>query len=163
MSRRSTPAIRALGARNSARAHERRLSWLRECAATRSSADCWEWPWAHSPKGYGVYKHNRRSFQAHRLSYQLFRGKIPTGLVIDHLCRNPRCVNPAHLEPVTRVENTMRSPIHWAPENAAKTRCAYGHEFTPENTRIARDGSRVCRACARLHSLAYYHRTKGRK
>lgn len=85
---------------------------------------------------------------AHRAFYEHFRGPIPEGLTIDHLCRVRRCVNPDHLEPVTRGENSLRGEGP-AAQNARKTHCPRGHEYTPENTRVTPQGTRACRACAR--------------
>ena len=85
----------------------------------------------------------------HRLSYEAARGPIPDGLVLDHLCRNHRCVLPEHLEPVTRAENTRRG----VPFMELSTVCRNGHEYTPENTytppgKPKRRQSPACRAAA---------------
>lgn len=85
---------------------------------------------------------------AHRLAYEWAVGPIPPGAQIDHLCREPRCINPDHLEAVTQRENIVRGESPSA-VNARKTHCLHGHEFTPENTyRRPDDGNRQCRACA---------------
>jgi hypothetical protein len=68
-------------------------------------------------------------------------------LKLDHLCRNPACVRPDHLEAVTARENTLRG-IGPTAVNALKTHCVHGHEFTPENTRM-KGIRRVCRECQR--------------
>jgi hypothetical protein len=78
-------------------------------------------------------------------------GKIPEGLQIDHLCRVRECANPAHLEAVTCRENLLRGDTVTA-HNANKTHCVNGHEYTPENTAITRDGCRRCRICHRADS-----------
>jgi hypothetical protein len=80
---------------------------------------------------------------AHRMAYELARDPIPAGLVIDHLCRNKRCVNPSHLEAVEQRVNLLRGET-----NSAKTHCINGHEFTPDNTYMWQ-GKRSCRACRR--------------
>lgn len=103
---------------------------------------CWNWK-CSSSAGYGTMKlHDRTITGAHRVAYTVFVGDIPAGLEIDHLCRNRLCVNPLHLEPVTRSENHKRKP--------PRTHCFRGHEFTEENT-IMRPGriGRLCRECNR--------------
>lgn len=69
---------------------------------------CWEWLRARHPDGYGAAWDGKRVRRAHRVMYERLVGPIPTGLVLDHLCRNPGCVNPAHLEPVTDAVNLRR-------------------------------------------------------
>ena len=112
-------------------------------AKVNQSGECWEWRAAVGRDGYGRVGFAGKIWLAHRLAYELFVGPIPVGLDLDHLCRNRRCVNPAHLEPVTRREN-LRRGRNWHRE---KTHCKYGHEFTTENTYGRHDGGRDCRAC----------------
>lgn len=112
------------------------------------------WVWLQQRKlGYGAMSvRPYGGFQAHRVSYTAYKGKIPKGLFIDHLCRNRYCINPDHLEPVTHEENIRRSPIVPSSINAAKTHCIRGHEFTPENTYVYRLPNRIdrhCKACDR--------------
>lgn len=110
---------------------------------------CWEWV---TPNGHGYGSLARRinkrcmRFAAHRLSYEHFVGPIPDGLDIDHLCRVRHCVNPAHMEPVTRRENTMRgnSPCIVTHRTGI---CGRGHEISGENVRM-QGKSRVCKTCA---------------
>jgi hypothetical protein len=91
---------------------------------------------------------------AHRAAYMFATGPIPDGLVIDHLCRNKGCVNPSHLEPVSQATNILRGvdPAVTRRRHAAKTICKNGHAFTPENTKLRKNGkcaSRACRQCSR--------------
>ena len=69
---------------------------------------CWMWTASRDNGGYSKVQFEGHLLPAHRVSYTLFVGEIPEGLEIDHLCRNRRCVNPSHLEPVTRSENLIR-------------------------------------------------------
>ena len=107
---------------------------------------CWNWHSYDAREGYGRIMVNLRSFYAHRWMYERLIGPIPAGLQIDHLCRNRRCVNPDHLEPVTHQENARRGVA----ARPLKTHCVHGHEFTPENTCYVPDRSqRYCRQCNR--------------
>ena len=112
-----------------------------------SETGCLEWTGTVA-NGYGTIKHGGRNHRAHRLIYSLVVGPIPEGLVIDHLCRNKRCVNPAHLEAVTVRENTLRG-VGPTAQNMAKTHCLRGHPFSDANTRWDGRG-RVCRECHRV-------------
>lgn len=114
---------------------------------------CWNWTASKSRKGYGAFWDGANR-QAHRVAYELVRGKIPTSLQIDHLCRNRACMNPAHMELVDSRTNTLRGES-FAAREARQTRCIHGHEFTPENTRICRGGKRKCRECDRAHTRAW--------
>lgn len=117
---------------------------------------CWKWTGTILNCGYGQIQIHKAKYVAHRLSYELFISPIPKGLQIDHLCRNRRCVNPAHLEPVTCQENLLRGNT-WAARNAAKTHCINGHEFTAENIYFSPEGWRYCRRC-RLQWCRDYER-----
>ena len=114
--------------------------------------DCWIWTGAKNNKGYGsVADGHGGSVLAHRKTYTLGKGEIPAGLQIDHLCRRPSCVNPAHLEAVTDVENMRR-------RYAQMTHCPQGHELSGSNLRLSmkKDGSerRVCITCQRAYMRA---------
>lgn len=111
---------------------------------------CWNWLRDRSQRGYGRFYVKGlgrwRAVYAHRLSYGTLVAPIPERLVIDHLCRNRSCCNPAHLEPVTQAENNLRGRGGgW--HNRNKTHCKHGHAFTPENTFRTSDNRRGCRTC----------------
>jgi len=119
-----------------------------------SEAGCWLWDASRNSKGYGRFGVGNVTRYAHRLAYELIVGPIPCGLEIDHLCRTPGCVNPAHLEAVTHRENVLRGTGASA-ANAKKVRCVNGHAFAGDNVRINTDGERVCVACKRAKDARY--------
>mgnify|MGYP000886316945 CR=1 FL=1 len=116
---------------------------------------CWEFTGALNHGGYGIVQRGVRGAgtdRAHRIIYEAEVGPIPSGMTIDHLCMNPRCVNPAHLEVVTRAENARRQAAsgraRGGAQNRAKTHCPQGHAYDVGNTHLYA-GRRSCRACAR--------------
>jgi hypothetical protein len=115
---------------------------------------CWIWVAGVNQCGYGWFRANGKAVRAHKFIYERLRGPVPDGLVLDHRCRIRRCVNPEHLKPITRVENTL---IGFAPtaQNARKTHCKRGHELAGENLgrRSDRPSERVCRACEAIRRV----------
>ena len=99
--------------------------------------------------GYGCVGYQGRIQKAHVIAYELTKGPVPKNLELDHLCRVRCCVNPDHLEPVTRQINILRGTVIAATKArcAAQTHCKRGHEFTLENTYITKNGRRSCRTC----------------
>ena len=112
---------------------------------------CWLWTAYKNPLGYGQFGVGYRVVYAHRFSYEIHKGVIPDGLELDHLCRVPSCVNPEHLEAVTRRENHLRGN-HPSIQIYHSGRCGKGHERTPENTYIwsGNPRKRFCRVCKKL-------------
>lgn len=140
---------------------------------------CWRWR-ARCLRGYGQVWWEGRSALAHRVVYEILAGIIPDGLELDHLCRNPGCVNPAHLEPVTGQENVRRSNAPavaralvqarnattstgsvYGDFHAAKTHCPQGHAYAGDNLYRSPSGRRECRTCARSRGAA--HRARKRR
>ena len=116
---------------------------------------CWEWTAGLFKKdGYGQFYNPGGSHLAHRYSYEYHVGPVPEGMQLDHLCRNRKCVNPDHLEPVTCRENLHRGDtVNSA--NSAKTHCLRGHPLSAENTYVYKRGSgitRKCKTCVRLRA-----------
>jgi hypothetical protein len=109
---------------------------------------CWIWIGFIDWYGYGRVGKK----QSHRVAYELVNGPIPEGLVIDHLCRVRCCVNPAHLEAVTRAVNNERGA--WS----SKTHCAQGHEFDVNNTGTRTNGGRYCKECQREANRVSYRK-----
>lgn len=106
---------------------------------------CWRWQRGKNPSGRGMWNIRLESpfCSAHRASYRIFKGEIPIGLEIDHLCEVVDCVNPDHLEAVTGVENRRRTRSQFCQEN----------HFGPES----RSGlQNTCQICAREWDRLYH-------
>jgi hypothetical protein len=130
---------------------DKKRFWSKVSIAARSRSICW--PWTGYKRGdYGYFKLGGKMRSAHRVAYEDLIGPIPAGLVVDHLCRNPICVNPFHLEPVTHQVNNRRglgpkvASERMKRRNQRRIQCKHGHPFTPENTYVQPDGRR-CRQC----------------
>lgn len=122
---------------------------------------CWEWQAYKTKLGYGQISYKPKWWYAHRLIYCFFVEIVPTGLECDHLCRNPSCVNPVHIEPVAPKINKLRG-ISPAAQNAKKTHCHKGHPLSGDNLKIG--DYRICLTCSRERALkAYYKNLTPRK
>lgn len=115
---------------------------------------CWIWHGSTDRAGYGHIRVDGRTLYVHRVAYEWMVGPIPTGMQIDHLCRNRSCCNPQHLEPVTPAENASRTlpgerGQHRGAIERAKTHCPRGHAYDEANTYRNAKGYRWCRACRR--------------
>jgi hypothetical protein len=134
---------------------------------TVSPGGCWLWQGPLDRDGYGRY----RGDGAHRVVYRQLAGPIPDGCELDHLCHtrdqtcpggkadlHRRCVYPADLEPVTSLQNSLRSRS-FAAINAAKAECIHGHPYDLFGTYWRPNGHRDCRVCIRLR-VAKYKRQK---
>lgn len=113
---------------------------LSRCREDNTSG-CWLWVKSVGSHGYGNACINGRAGTAHRYAFEAFKGNIPDGFEVDHLCKNRRCVNPEHLEAVPKALNIRRQ--HSGSEDLAL--CPRGHDrsFTTKDKR----GWPVCSKC----------------
>lgn len=132
--------------------------------------DCMIWTGALDGEGYPSFRVDGRAVRGHRWWYSLSE-VIPPGFDLDHTCHNVdlkcpgghrchhrACVNPLHLEPVTRAENLARSPhvMTLGERHQAKDRCPADHPYSGDNLAIRKSGARSCRACARDRAQRRY-------
>lgn len=131
----------------------------------RVERDCWIWTGAIDKGGYGRVSYGHANCAlAHRLAYNTFIEPVPDYLTLDHLCRNRACINPLHLEPVTKKVNCTRGlsgkhgkgGLFWR----AKTHCPKGHPYDLLNTYFNKKGHRFCRLCHRHRAIKRYWRLK---
>lgn len=109
---------------------------------------CWIWQGRVNAYGYAILSPTRYSRSnstiAHRHIWEELNGLVPEKHDLDHLCRNRACVNPEHLEPVTRLENILRGALVALRKNPDF--CKNGHPWTTEN-RIKSGNGTACRLC----------------
>ena len=113
--------------------------------------DCIEAKTKNITNGYHKVRVNGKQIRAHRWAWELVNGKIPNGMVIDHICRNRACVALDHLRVVTQKENIMAG--HWNVDN--RTHCNQGHIFEG-NIMVRKNGKRECAECNRVRARANY-------
>lgn len=112
---------------------------------TLKSESCWDWTGYLNVYGYGQLTILGKKKLAHRISYEIYRGPIPNGMVIDHTCQNKKCVNPDHLEVVTNAENIRRrNHILWSSRNG----CNKGHGI--QKIYVDSKDRRKCKECDSL-------------
>ena len=102
--------------------------------------------------GYSRIRINNKNIQAHRWAWELVNGQIPDEFVIDHICRNRKCVLPEHLRMVTQQKNIMAG-LHNIDN---RSHCNQGHPFVKENIMIRKSGKRECAECNRIRARANY-------
>lgn len=122
------------------------------------NSPCWIWPGHKDKHGYGRKIIQKKTKLIHRHIWEALMGKVPEGLVLDHLCRNTSCVNPYHLEPVTTLVNNNRGAGNGGVFHLLKTECIRGHPLIPENVKVkiskARNLKRECLLCRKIRSDA---------
>lgn len=131
------------------------------------NSGCWLWAGTAMKNGYGQFRTGPRMSLAHRVAFRSLVGEVREGLDLDHLCRTRCCVNPAHLEPVSRKENLARGLSGRRRQSVLLDRahCKEGHPMPPravrENGTLA---PWVCRLCSRAAQNAYNaaHRKEAR-
>lgn len=125
-----------------------------------TESGCWLWTARCDRAGYGRFWSGVTHVGAHRFAFEYFRGPVPDGLELDHLCRVPCCVNPWHLEAVTGRINVLRG-VGVSAQNARKSRCLHGHPLSGTNLRRDTRGHRQCVICYRKWG-GYTGRPRGR-
>ncbi len=118
-----------------------------------ADSGCWLYRGYLTRGGYSLLRVDGVGRNRHVVSYETFVGPVPAGLQLDHLCRQPACFNPRHLEPVTPRENLLRSDA-WSGVNSRKTHCPQDHAYDGVNSA----GARICRTCQRAARARYQQR-----
>lgn len=134
---------------------ERMRAALLRNTSPEPNSGCWLWMGGVGPTGYGYMTGGKKHHHiaVHIASYELFKGRVPAGMEIDHKCRVRCCVNPDHLQTLTHADNVRRGIDvggHVSRVQKAKTHCPYGHPYSGDNLAISKYGSRQCRECWRF-------------
>ena len=147
------PPKRAQGQHEAEEPIERFYKWL----IPEPNSGCWLWLGQLDDHGYGRFWINGESTTAQRASWRFFGGQIPTDLEVDHICKNPTCVNPAHLRVVTKNENL-------AGRDLVRTVCQQGHPLTGDNLIFECSGKvRRCKICRQRSKPAKRERSRQRE
>ena len=128
-------------------------------------SDCLLWASFLGTGGYGGFNikaldGNWKSFQAHRVAFQIAGNKLDRELVLDHICKKRNCVNPNHLRQVTPKQNVLFNSDSFVAYNRFKTHCPQGHEYSKDNTRLSKTRARYCLACKRIKIASFRARNK---
>lgn len=122
------------------------------------NSGCWLWL-RRLCKGYAYISEGNKEIRAHRWAYEYFKGPIPKGLELHHSCRTKSCVNPQHLQPLTRLEHyRLDNPgfkFHGDTHQRFKIDCPQGHPYSGNNLYVSPDNRRHCRICVRESGRRY--------
>lgn len=137
----------ALGDRMNVLYGDERIPWrIWEKIYPEPNTGCWLWGASLAGGGYGQVHYQRRTRRAHQLVFEVLVNPVPVGFDLDHLCRVRWCVNPEHLEPVTRRVNLLRGVnLIWM-TRANQTHCKNNHLLSANNVTYYKN-ARYCRAC----------------
>ena len=124
---------------------------VRFWAKVNKTENCWIWTASTNGQGYGCFRIDGKTRRAHGIAWALANGPVSVGLELDHLCRNPSCVRPSHLEPVTHKVNMLRGK-NVATENIKKKVSKCGEPFD----HINKYGHRACHNCLRIKDRRRY-------
>lgn len=113
-----------------------------------TESGCWIWTGYLMPNGYGQFRYGGNAIPAHRVAFAIIRGYMPPQKIdLDHLCRVRCCVNPDHLEPVTRQVNLRRGA---GCTLIGKERCFRGHDLATNLYYAGSKKAARCRECERI-------------
>ena len=107
--------------------------------SVKGEDECWEWTANKLGGGYGVFYLQGKTYYVHRLSYLLYRGEIPEGMLVCHTCDNPACANPKHLFLGT-IRDNMADKIRKNRQAKGVTHAMFGngHLMIGENNPTAK-------------------------
>jgi len=131
--------------------HSSEERFLSKVSRPFGDVGCWVWTAGKFEKGYGAFKDRRKQWRAHRWSYEHWRGPVPHGLQLDHLCRVRACVNPWHLEAVDCRTNIVRGERGQAIRTGV---CSGGHSLAEHASReYTRKDGRTYRQCVKCREV----------
>ena len=124
--------------------------------SVRKTDTCWMWQKSLNGKGYGNFCIKRpKQMEAHKFAWLTQIGEIPSGLVLDHICRNRACVRPSHLRILTKGQNVLVGNGICA-NKARQTKCKNGHSLSGQNLILTKRGHRQCRECTNDNNRKSY-------